>query len=218
MRRGDLSGRVLQNIGVSALQDAGATANAGENSFRQLALRLKNLPPGLFADDAVEVADHGGIRMRAEDAAEQIVGGADVGDPVAHGLVDGVFEGARAGVNGADFGSEEPHAEDVELLAPYVFGAHVNDALDAEEGTDGGGGHAVLSGSGFGDDAVLTHAAREQGLSDTVVDLVRAGVEEVFALEVDLGALQGLGETFGIEQWSGAASVGMEKSHIFGAE
>ena len=56
----------------------------------------------------------------------------------------------------------------------------------SEERADGGGGDAVLAGSGFGDDAVLAHAARQQRLADAVVDLVGSGVEEVFALEVDL--------------------------------
>ena len=153
---------------------------------------FQNLLARLFADDAVEVAHHRGIRMRAEDAAEQVMRGADVGDPVAHGFVDGVFEGARAGVDAADFGAEQTHAEDVELLAAHVFGAHVDDALESEESADGGGGDAVLAGSGFGDDAVLAHAAREKRLADAVVDLVGSGVEEVFALEVDLRALPSL--------------------------
>ncbi len=45
-------------------------------------------------------------------------------------------------------------------------------------------------GAGFGDDALLAHAPREQRLAERVVDLVRAGVEQVFALEVDLGAAE----------------------------
>ena len=52
-------------------------------------------------------------RVRAEHAAEHVVRGADVGDPVAHGFVDGIFESARAGVDAADFGSEQAHAVDV---------------------------------------------------------------------------------------------------------
>ena len=38
-----------------------------------------------------------GIRMRAERGAEDVVRGADVGDPVAHGFVDGVLERLLAG-------------------------------------------------------------------------------------------------------------------------
>jgi hypothetical protein len=53
---------------------------------------------------------------------------------------------------------------------------------------DGGRRDAVLARAGLGDDARLAHAAGEQRLPDGVVDLVRAGVVQVFALEVDLRA------------------------------
>ena len=102
--------------------------------------------------------------------------GADVGDPVAHGFVDGVFQGARAGIDAANLGSQQAHAEDVEFLAAHVFGAHVDDAFESEQGADGGGGDSVLAGSGFRDDAALAHALDQQPLAKTVVDLVRAGV------------------------------------------
>ncbi len=46
------------------------------------------------------------------------------------------------------------------------------------------------AGAGFGDDAGLAHAAGHQGLADAVVDLVRAGVVQVFALEPDLRPAQ----------------------------
>jgi hypothetical protein len=52
------------------------------------------------------------------------------------------------------------------------------------------GGHAVLAGPGLGDHARLAHAPREQRLSEGVVDLVRAGVVQVLALEVDLRAAE----------------------------
>jgi hypothetical protein len=44
----------------------------------------------------------------------------------------------------------------------------------------------VLPGTGLGNDAWLAHAAGQQGLTNGVVDLVSAGVIEVFALEIDL--------------------------------
>jgi hypothetical protein len=52
-----------------------------------------------------------------------------------------------------------------------------------KRGAHRGRGHAVLPRPGLGDDAALAHAAREQHLPDRVVDLVRAGVVEVLALE-----------------------------------
>jgi hypothetical protein len=41
----------------------------------------------------------------------------------------------------------------------------------------------VLAGARFGDDALLAHALGEKRLAENVVDLVRAGVIQVFALQ-----------------------------------
>ena len=43
----------------------------------------------------------------------------------------------------------------------------------------------MLAGAGLGDDPPLAHALRQQRLAERVVELVRAGVVEVLALEVD---------------------------------
>ena len=51
-----------------------------------------------------------------------------------------------------------------------------------------GGGDAVHAGAGLGDDALLAHAPRQQDLAEHIVDLVRAGVIELLALEIDFGA------------------------------
>jgi len=46
----------------------------------------------------------------------------------------------------------------------------------------------VLAGSCLRDESLLAHARRQQRLADRVVELVRAGVTQVFALEVDVRA------------------------------
>ena len=76
------------------------------------------------------------------------------------------------------------------LLPLDVGGAHVDDAGKAEARRDRGRGDAVLAGAGLGDDARLAHALGEQDLAEAVVDLVRAGVVQVLALEIDLGAAE----------------------------
>ena len=146
------------------------------------------------SDHAMEVAHHGRIGMRAERRAQQIVRGRDVGDPIAHGLADGVFQRAAAVGHGDHVRAQQPHAEDVEALPAHVFFAHVDRAVEAEQRADGGGRDAVLPRAGFGDDALLAHAPREQRLAETVIDLVRAGVQQVFALDVDLRAAESLAE------------------------
>ncbi len=121
--------------------------------------------------------------MRADDRAEDVVRGLDARHPVAHRFVDGVAQRARAAGDRPHLGAQQLHAEHVGRLAANVFLAHVDDAVEAEVGTGGGGGHAVLAGAGLGDHALLAHPQREQRLAERVVDLVGAGVVEVFALE-----------------------------------
>ena len=146
--------------------------------------------PRLLADHLLEIAHHHRVGMRAQRRAEQVMRRRDVGHPVAHGLADGVLERAAAARDAHHLGAQQAHAEDVEPLAPHVLLAHVDHALEAEQRADRGGGHAVLAGAGLGDDAPLAHAPRQQRLAQAVVDLVRAGVQQVLALEVDARAAQ----------------------------
>src|SRR5581483_5845504 len=62
---------------------------------------------------------------------------------------------------------------------------HVDDAFDAQQSRYGSGCYAVLARAGLGYDAVFVHTAREQPLTQAVVDFVRSGVQQILALEVD---------------------------------
>ena len=70
-------------------------------------------------------------------------------------------------------------------LPAHVLGAHVDDAVEPEARADRRGRDAVLAGAGLGDDALLAEPPREHRLAERVVQLVRAGVEQVLALEVE---------------------------------
>jgi hypothetical protein len=59
------------------------------------------------------------------------------------------------------------------------------------------GGHAVLAGAGLGDDPGLAHPLGQQDLAHAVVDLVRAGVVQLLALQIDLRAAEVLGQARG---------------------
>jgi len=232
MRRGDLAVFVLQDVGVSALENTGArsrktllrgeasgvftkfsaaatgfdadhfhagvakeivkeadgirtAADAGEKMRRQALFGGKDLLAGLAADDHLKIADHRGIGMRAKDGAEKIVGCADIGDPIAHGFVDGVLKRAASGIDADDLRAKHAHARDVESLARHVLRPHVDDTFEAEMRGDGGGGNAVLARARFCNNAWLAHLHGEQALADGVVDLVRAGMEQIFTLEIN---------------------------------
>ena len=88
----------------------------------------------------------------------------------------------------------------------------------AEARADGGCCDAMLARAGFRDDAGLAHADREQDLPDAIVDLVRAGVIELVALEPDLRASQCLGETLSEIERGGAPDIVLQKIVKFGLE
>src|SRR6266404_686566 len=148
-----------------------SSPDASDDGVGKFAFSLPNLDASFASDDAMKIAHHGRIGMRAENAAQQVVRGANVGDPVAHGFVDGVLEGARTGIDAANFGAEQTHAEDVKLLAAHILGAHVDHALESKQRADSSRRDAVLSGAGFRDDAVLAHPFDKQGLPEAVIDL-----------------------------------------------
>src|ERR1035441_5579023 len=176
--------------GMKDADRVAAAAHTREDGIGQAILRQLYLAHGFLSDYFMKVADHDGIRVRAESRAQQVVGGRDVGDPVAHGFAYGVLKGPAAVGYGYHFGAQQTHAEDVETLAPHVLFAHVDGAIEAEKRADRCRSDAMLAGAGFGDNAFLPHAPREQRLSDTVVDFVRAGVQQVLTLEVDFRAAE----------------------------
>ena len=94
-------------------------------------------------------------------------------------------------------GAEQLHAEDVGRLPLDVDLAHVDRAGQVEQRRHRRGGDAMLAGAGLGDDAPLAHAPGQQDLAHAVVDLVRAGVVELVALEIDLGAAEMRGQPLG---------------------
>src|SRR3989304_5637428 len=98
-----------------------------------------------------------------------------------------------------------------EASLPLVLRAQVAPAVQPEQGGRGGDRDAVLPGAGLGDPPRLAHATGEQALADGVVDLVRPGVAEVLALEVNRRAPQVVGQASGEGEWRGPTTVGGEQ-------
>jgi len=104
------------------------------------------------------------------------------------------------------------HPEHVGPLTLDIDGPHVDRALEAKAGSHGGRGHAVLPGAGLGDDAGFAHAPDQQPLPHDIVDLVGAGVIEVFALEKDAGAADGTAEV--VERGNRRGPAGVAAHHL----
>ena len=132
-------------------------------------------------------------------------------DPVAERLVDRVLERLAAGVDGRHLGAQKLHAVHVQALAAHVLLAHVDDAVEPKERGGGRGRDTVLAGAGLGDDPRLAHLLRQQHLAQSVVDLVRAGVQQVLALEVDARTAEMLGQPLSEVERRRAADVVLQQ-------
>ncbi len=190
----DQTGVFVRDVGVEDAHGVAAATHAGNHrvglllSHLQAFEHLGHLREAFFANHALEVAHHHGVGVRARHGADDVEGVVHIGDPVAHGFVERVLEGFAARLDRDHGRAQQFHAVDVGALALDVFAAHVDHALQAVAGANGGGGHAMLACAGLGNDARLAHALGEHGLADGVVDLVGARVVQVFALEEDLRA------------------------------
>mmetsp|Transcript_14231 Transcript_14231/g.31606 ORF Transcript_14231/g.31606 Transcript_14231/m.31606 type:complete len:372 (-) Transcript_14231:486-1601(-) len=169
-----------------------ASPNAGDQHVGQaprtivVPLLVEHLRPGFPADHRLEVLHDGGERVGAHGAADDVVGGHNIGHPVPHGLIDGILQCARAALDGNHLRPQHLHPEHVELLPLHVHSTHVHNALHAKQRASGSGGDAVLSSPGLSNDSVFADLLCKQGLSYGVVDLVSAGVGKLLALEPDL--------------------------------
>jgi hypothetical protein len=76
----------------------------------------------------------------------------------------------------------------------------------------------VLARARLGDDALLAHAARDQDLRQRVIDLVRARVIQVLALQVDFRPSAAFGEAFREIQGGGPAHEVPQQPVQFGLE
>ena len=81
-------------------------------------------------------------------------------------------------------GSQHLHTLHVGVLALHIGGSHEHFALHIHQCTHCGSSHSVLSGTGFGDDARLSHLLGHQYLADGSVDFVSAGVVQVFTFQI----------------------------------
>ena len=166
-----------------------AAADAGDQRIGQPAFGRQHLLARLAADDRLKIAHHHRIGMRAGD-------GADAVERVEPTLVTQ----SRSASFIASLSVFDPDSTGT-TLAPSMcmrntFGflpldvdrAHIDDAFEAEARAQRRGGDAVHAGAGLGDDALLAHALRQHDLAEHVVDLVRAGMVELLALEINLGA------------------------------
>jgi len=90
--------------------------------------------------------------------------------------------------------AEDLHLGDVRVFLLDVHLAHMNLAGNADQRAGGSQGNPVLAGASLRDHLLLAHEFGQQRLAQAVIDLVRAGVVQVFALQINLRTAELLGQ------------------------
>jgi hypothetical protein len=159
-----------------------------------------------FADNRLQACHHIRIRMRAYGRADNIISVGRMATPVADRFVGCVFQGHVSGSNGNNGSSQHFHFLHIDMLAFYIRLSHINDTFHIHQRTYGSCCYSMLSGSGFGDDAFLSHAACQQDLSDGVVDFVCTGMIQVFPFQIQLATIL-FGKAFCQIEWGRTSYV-----------
>ncbi len=92
---------VLDEI-VEGTDGVASTSDASHDGIRKFSNLLRELLLDLAANNSLEVADDGRERVGSDSRADAVVSGRKIGDPVTHGLVNGVLESLRSGIDGND--------------------------------------------------------------------------------------------------------------------
>ena len=198
---------------VKQAQSIGAAADAGHHFIGQAAISLLKLRPRFVADDALKISHHFGIRRRPHHRADGKHGVFKIGHIGAKSAVHRLFERARPFRHRHELGTENFHARHIRMLFGHVHHAHVDFAFQPQQRSRRGQRHAMLAGAGFSHHFFLAEFFRQQHFADAVVDFVRTGVVEVFALEVNLRAA--LRQRAGMVNRAGAADIsGLKPLHF----
>lgn len=86
------------------------------------------------------------------------------------------------------FGTENLHASNIGPFLGNINLPHVNFTGHLKEGGGRGEGDSVLTRSRLGNQFGFAHFARQQSFAQAMINLVRAGMIQVFSFDIDLGA------------------------------
>ena len=153
--------------------------------------------------------------MRSHYRTDQIECGVDVGCPVTHCLVDGILQRTCAVVHAVHLSAQQFHPVYIQTLAAHIFLAHIDLALHVKQCAGSCSCHAVLTSAGFGDNPLFAHFLCQQNLSQHVVDLVCAGVVQIFPLQIDLAAAQIFCHPVCVVQHRRSAGIVPEQCPVF---
>ena len=153
---------------------------------------------GFLTDTVLEVTDHQRERMGTGSCSDT-VNSILIFFRVRHkGGINSFLERPETETDRNDVCAEHLHTGDVRSLFCYVDLAHVDITFKTEISGSCRQRHAMLAGSGLGDQFLLAHVFGKQAFTHAVIELMGAGMVQIFPFQVDLGPSQKIGQVLAV--------------------
>ena len=168
-----------------------ATAtNTSDEVIRIIAANLLfQLPFQLLTDYALHLSHNIRIRMRSHRRTYDIECILRMTAPVADSLRACITQSHIARTDRIHLGTQHLHTLHIGMLALHIGSTHKDFTLHIHQGTDGGSCNTMLTSTGFCDDTGFTHLLCHQDLTDGIVNLVRTGMIQILALQIELTSI-----------------------------
>src|SRR6266581_3731694 len=102
-------------------------------------------------------------------------------------------------------GAEHLHPVHVQFLSVHVLASHVDFRAQSQSRARHSGSNPMLSGPGFSNDPQFPHFLGKESLAESIVDLVRATMQEILSLQIDSGPSNVASQIGSKVQWGGSA-------------
>ena len=167
-----------------------STPHAGNDTVRIFTSDLLfQLPADFFRNYRLKARHHIRIRMWPHHRTNDVISVNRVVDPIAHGLVGGIFERLIATDCSNHFSTEHAHFLYIGSLAFHIHCTHVNNAFQPHQGTNSGRGKSMLTCTCFSYNACFPKLFSHQDLPYRIVYLVRTGMIQIFPLKENVALI-----------------------------
>ena len=149
--------------------------------------------------------------MRSDGTTDQIESIIGILDPCIQSGINRIIQGSIPGIHGHHFRSKHFHAHHVRLLTSDILRPHIDRAFHAKQGGYGSCRNPMLTGTGLGNQPILTHPLCKESESDRIIYLVSPCVVEIFSFQIYLRTVYPA-QGFGVVQWRRTSHIIAEQT------
>ena len=188
-----------------------ASSYAGDHRIRQPSFLFQHLLFDFFGNHCLKITDDSWERMGAHNRPQTVMGIIHPAGPFPHCLGNRVLQCGGSGFDRNHPGSQQTHFIYIESLAPGIFLAHIDYTFHSHQRRRGSCSHSVLAGPGFRNKSCFPHFLGQKRLAQYIVDLMGAGVVQIFSFQINLCSAQIFCHFFCVIESAGTSAVVLQQ-------